>query len=176
MLAGSQALASGRVVQETEVTVRRVRADGNCLFAAIGTQHSAASSARVADGMPSVGHAYRGMCMKLMRAKAVAEPGEGDLPFATTLRAATGLSPQQYFSLMEAGSADDSRTWGGILEAGVIASRCNLRVAFLERVREGYVVLAVTGRGEHRIAVVWNGTHYDIATVANSAAAAVFEE
>ena len=79
----------------------------------------------------------------------------------------TGLAVKEYFHVMQVGRGDDARTWGGILEGKVLVDRLGLRIRFLEKVREGWLELAVVEGAEvrHDIAVAWNGAHYSIADI-----------
>ena len=159
--------ASRKVMPASCVALRNVKADGDCLFVAIGLQHLNLQRMRLQNPALGVGVTYRRMTLGIMARILKRQQGEGDVPLSIQIKVATGLAVKEYFHVMQVGRGDDARTWGGILEGKVLVDRLGLRIRFLEKVREGWLELAVVEGAEvrHDIAVAWNGAHYSIADI-----------
>ncbi len=79
------------------------------------------------------------------------------------IRHSTGLTTGQYLGRMASGKGDDPRTWGGVLEASILAQLLSLRITIFEEVAEGFLPLTSTGVTHSRhILVLWTGAHYTI--------------
>ena len=145
--------------------------DGNCLFGSlIVGKICLLDRARTLPEEPAEVSKWAVAC-RMQFVKLVARCTDMDgIPLAEVIQASTGLSKAEYFDRISKPTGDRS-SWGGFMEASVMAARWRCRIVFFgwepdqRRLRSwSYVGNDVDGElpDRGRIAVAWTGTHFNV--------------
>ena len=144
---------SGKTLPAASATVHEGPPDGDCFFAAVGqTVLALRYNAHGTSNTCPVGPAYRKMFLRFLADDLRAETKYDGVQTSTVIRSCSGLSVNQYLLRMAAPSPGDQATWGGYLEAAILAAHLKIRIAFHEAVQEGYLFIcdAPDLLGKHR--------------------------
>ena len=145
------------------VEIVKVAGDGNCFFEAAGRE--LCRIGRKEWERPGI--QCRRFCLDIIEDGLKSGIQIHGLPMDTAIEAATGLSAAEYVKKMQFGSSWDAASWGGFLEASLIAQEYNAPFLIFEVIAAGYRVIAEMNMPENgekwssTCCIVWTGSHYD---------------
>jgi hypothetical protein len=162
-LAGACARVRGRdcvVLPRHLVQKRDVEADGDCFFHAVQRELNYGNHL-----LPSMPQGLHGQPLRMWLLSYLAstnDRAEGQ-PLANWLE----TSPEEYAREMQRGDVEDTKTWGGFMEAFFIATALQnkgVSILMLDDRADGYHALAWTAPGGRDsklvVCIAWSGSHW----------------
>eukprot|EP00747_Dinoflagellata_sp_TGD_P123223 gnl/TRDRNA2_/TRDRNA2_173773_c3_seq4.p1 gnl/TRDRNA2_/TRDRNA2_173773_c3~~gnl/TRDRNA2_/TRDRNA2_173773_c3_seq4.p1 ORF type:complete len:398 (+),score=68.62 gnl/TRDRNA2_/TRDRNA2_173773_c3_seq4:174-1196(+) len=146
-------------VPQKDAKVVPVPGDGNCFFAAC----SQSLAMQRPDGSAPGAAAIRSAVIK----RIVSRQGDelNGMPLREWVRQERQMSVQEYGKRMAKFSVDRDDTWGGALEAAVVALVYDCGLSTFERVKGGFERVAdqlpPNPASETHLCILWTGNHYN---------------